>query len=337
MNDTAFEITYDKTGVCNFCRQWESIEDARRSEATLLPWHVRQMKKDGRGKEYDVLLGLSGGVDSSYCLHLVKEQGLRPLCFSIDNGWNNPDADENIMRMVETLKVPFYRYTIDVQKFRELQQAFIDSGTPNVEIPTDHILMASTYEMAHQYGIKWVISGGNHAGEGIMPPSWGYQARDLVFIKDVYRTYTGKKLDGLPMLSLMKFNWYQWIRKIRIFNLLDYYEYRIEDAKRVLKERYGWKEYGEKHCESRFTQWFQNFYLRKIFNIDKRFAHYSSLINSGQMKRADALFKMRAPLSWTDMPFTIPDPFTKRSHYEFRNDEKRWNFFSSVIRGLRRR
>ena len=155
--------------------------------------------------------------------------------------------------MVEALKVPFYRYTIDIEAFRDLQAAFMKAGQKNLEIPTDHILMASSYELASKYGIKTIISGGNWATESIMPMSWGYQPRDLVHIKDIYRKFTGKVLQGLPTCGIIKFNWYKWAKGIRVINLLDYFRYNREEAIKILEKEYGFQPYGEKHCENYFT------------------------------------------------------------------------------------
>lgn len=240
--------------------------------------------RDPKNK-YDVLIGLSGGVDSSYALHKAVQYGLRPLCFSIDTGYNKPAADENIMRLVEGMKVPFYRYTIDLAKFRDLQAAFMRAGVKNIEIPTDHVLMAASYEMAAKYGIKTILSGGNVASESIMPPSWGYNARDLTHIKDIYR----KSLKGLPTCGIWKWNWYRWVKKIKVFYLLDYLFYSRKDAEKFLEEKYGFVSTGEKHEENYFTWWFQNYYLFEKFGIDKRKAHMSSLVNSGQLTRDEAM------------------------------------------------
>lgn len=251
---------------------------------------MKKCEKCGKPKNpYSCLIGLSGGVDSSTALRHAVGFGLRPLCFSVDNGWNDPKADENIMRLVEGLKVPFFRYTIDQKQFHKLQTAFIRAGVPNIEIPTDHILMATTYEMAAKHKIKWVISGGNVATESIMPPSWGYNARDLVHIKAIYKRFTGKKLEGLPMCGLLKWNIYRWWYGIKILYLLDYISYNRQEAIKILEKKFGWKDYYEKHCESVFTCWFQNYYLFEKFCFDKRKAHLSSLINSGQMTRKEAL------------------------------------------------
>lgn len=222
MDGSAKEIALDDNGICNFCHQAQKSLNEIETEKHNILDILLKIKKDGIGKDYDCLIGLSGGVDSSTVLHHAVELGLRPLCFSVDNGWNNPLADENIMKLVEGLKVPFYRYTIDLNKFRELQAAFIKSGVPNIEIPTDHILMTVSYEMADKYGIKWILSGGNVATESIMPPSFGYNARDLTHIKDIYKKFAKKKLIGLPVCGLLKWNYYKWIKGIKTFYLLDY-------------------------------------------------------------------------------------------------------------------
>jgi hypothetical protein len=247
------DIKFDERGICTYCIEFSKKEKIRHIEKNDLPWIIYGLHREGKANTYDCLLGLSGGVDSSLCLHYLVEQELRPLCYQVDNGWNTPEADENVMRMVETLKVPFYRYTIDLEKFRELQTAFIKSGTANIEIPTDHLLMATSYEMARKNNIKYIISGGNLATEGIMPTQWGYQARDKKFIESVYgKTYL-KKISGLPLMSLASYLYHRFLKGIQVINLLDYYEYDRNQAKSLLNEKYGWKDYGDKHGGFRIT------------------------------------------------------------------------------------
>lgn len=280
MDVSAKEIVFTETG-CNFCDAAKlSLEAVKK----LPIKHINGCKQSGK---YDVLLGLSGGVDSSYALHVAVASGLRPLCFSVDTGYNKPDADENIMKLVEGLKVPFIRYTIDLKAFKDLQASFMRSGVKNIEIPTDHVLMAISYELAAKYGIKTILSGGNVATESIMPPSWGYSARDLRHIKDIH-----KGRFGVPSCGLLKWNWYRWVRKIKVFYLLDYLHYNRALAEKELSEKYGFVSTGEKHEENFFTWWFQNFYLFEKFGIDKRKAHYASMIVSGQMTREEALEKL---------------------------------------------
>lgn len=289
MDGSAKEIVLDADGVCNFCYQAQKSLAEVELERHKLPEVIKKIKKDGLVKKYDCLIGLSGGIDSSTTLLKATELGLRPLCFSVDNGYNNPLADENMMRLVEGLKVPFIRYTIDLAKFKDLQSAFIKSGVPNIEIPTDHILMATTYKLANLYKIKWILSGGNVSTESVMPPSWGYNARDLRHIKAIYEQFTGKKLNGLPVCGLIKWNWYKHVKGIKILYILDYLEYNRDKSVKTLEEKFGWKNYYDKHCESYFTMWFQNYFLFEKYGIDKRKAHYSSLINSGQTTRKEAI------------------------------------------------
>lgn len=333
MDVSAKEIVFDSEGVCNFCanaqKMLKEIEGDKAGLQELLDTELR----DAKGK-YDCLIGLSGGVDSSYALHQAVKLGLRPLCFSIDNGWNDPRADENIMRMVETLKVPFFRYTIDLKRFKMLQSAFMMAGVKNLEIPTDHILMASTYEMADKYGIKTIISGGNVTTESIMPASWGYNARDLVHIKAIYKQFCGgRDLAGLPTCSLFQYNVYKWLKGIKTVYLLDYLDYNRDEAIKTLENVYGYKPYGEKHCESVFTWWFQNWYLFTKFGIDKRKAHLSSLINSGQMTREDAMTVLEKNPEYPK--FGIEDKvlgYPRHEYTDYPTDEKLYNFIGKVIK-----
>jgi N-acetyl sugar amidotransferase len=323
MDTTAKEITFDSEGVCSFCHQ---AQKALKEKGGVIP----DMKSKGK---YDVIIGLSGGIDSSYALTKIVELGLRPLCFSVDNGWNDPKADENIMKLVEGLKVPFFRYTIDLDKFKELQGAFLRAGVKNIEIPSDHIIVATAYEMASKYGIKWIVSGGNVETESIMPFSWGYNARDLVHIKDIYKKMTGKKLKGLPTMSLLKFNYYRWIKKIKVINLLDYYNYNRKEAIFELTDKFGYKDYGAKHEESVWTSWFQNFYLFEKWNIDKRKAHLSSLINSGQMTRQEAVQELQKCPVYPKMGIEEKVmKYPKHEYTDYATDEKLYNFICKVVR-----
>lgn len=336
MDRSATEIIFDERGVCNFCHQAQKSLKEIEAEKHTLPGIIEQIKKDGQNNKYDCLIGLSGGVDSSTVLHHAVSFGLRPLCFSVDNGWNDPKADENILRLVEKLKVPFYRYTIDLKIFRELQTAFIKAGQINIEIPSDHILLASSYEMASNYGIKWILSGGNVATEAIMPESWGYQPRDLTHIKSVYRWATGKKLTGLPVCGLLKWNYYRWIKRIKTFYILDYLDYDRAKSIGLLEETYGWKTYHEKHCENTFTWWFQNYYLFEKFGIDKRKAHLSSLINSGQMTRKEALAITQQSPVYPKLGIEGKMKYPKRSYKAFKTDENLWKFLATSVRALKK-
>lgn len=285
MDKSSKEIIFNNEGICNFCIQAQESLKEIEAEKYKLPEIIKLLKKEKNG----VIIGVSGGVDSSLALHYLVENGIKIYAFSMDNGYNLPLADENVLKMVEKLKVPFYRYVTDLGKFKELQSAFMRGGVMNLEAITDHILFAVTYEMAAKNGIKYIISGGNINTESIMPVSWGEDARDLRFIKAVYKKMTGKRLKGLPVLPLWKEQYYRLVKRIKTIRLLDYYDYNRDKAISLLEKEYDYKHYGEKHCENVFTWWYQNFYLFAKYGVDKRKAHFASLINSGQMTRKYAL------------------------------------------------
>ncbi len=287
MDGTAKEIILNENGVCNFCIQAQQALKEIEAEKKNLPKIIERIKKDGEGKDYDCLVGISGGIDSSTALYQAVKLGLRPLAFSMDNGFNK--SDENIMRLVEGLKVPFYRYVLDLVKFRELYSAFTRGGVMNLEAIYDHLLFAATYEVAAKYKIKWILSGGNTTTESVMPNSWGEDPRDLKWIKAVYKQNTGKKLKGLPTISLLEEQYYRLWKQIKFVRLLDYIDYNRGKAIELLNKEYSWQSYGEKHEENYLTQWYQSFYLFEKYNVDKRKAHFSSLINSGQMTRKEAM------------------------------------------------
>ena len=335
MDTSAKEITFDSEGVCSFCKQWEAVEIQRKADMLHpgLAWTLNEIRESGKGKRYDCLLGLSGGVDSAMCLHRLIENGIRPLCFSVDNGFNNPIADENISKMVKKLKVPFYQYPIDIEEFIALQTSFVRAGLANIEIPTDHIIRASAYKMAIKNDIKFIVSGGNHVTEGIMPESWGYDPSDLYHIKYIFKKFMNRKIKGMPTTSLWQYIWYRFVKKIKKINLLDFYEYNRQESIKILEKEYGYIDYGDKHCESDLTKWFQNFYLPVKFGIDKRRPHYSSMINSGQMTRDEALKKLSEPLEYPK--FEIEDKvlaYPKHSYKDYPNQERFTKAISSFYR-----
>ena len=225
MDGSAIEIKYDNEGVCSFCHQAQkALKEIELEKPNLDKW-IKKIKEDGRRNKYDCLIGLSGGVDSSTVLHHAVKLGLQPLCFTMDNGYNDPRADENILRLVETLKVPLYRYVLNINRYEEVRAAYLKAGVVNVEAVYDNLLAGASYQMASEYGIKWILSGGNVASESIMPASWSYRSGDLVNMKDIYRKMTGKKLRAdkdFPLFGTWKFNWYKWVKGIKVFYLLDY-------------------------------------------------------------------------------------------------------------------
>lgn len=323
MDESAKEFETDLEGRCNFCQSYEEKEYKRLIEKQNLPWIIHNIKKEGK-----CLLGLSGGADSSTCLHYLIEQGIKPITFSLNNGWEDKQANENVRKLVEKTGVSHRVYRIKVNKFRKLQEAFMKAGLLNIEICTDHVLMAVTYKLAREYGCKYVISGGNLSTESIMPPSWSHNARDLTHIKDIAKKF-GATTDGLPTISLWQYIRNRFIKGIKIINLLDYYEYDRAKSIEMLKEKYDYIDYGDKHEENPFTQWFQNWYLPDRFGIDKRKAHYSSLIASGQMTRKEAVSKLGDVVKYQDLQFELGVP---KPHSAYKSSEFWWNLLSSLYR-----
>lgn len=326
MNDKCDpEIKFDN-GICNHCYRAEALKNQHRIDKDQLPWVIDQIRKRGKGRTYDCIIGLSGGVDSSYALHILKQHNLRIFAYTIDNGWNTQIADENVMKLVEGLKVPFYRYTIDRKIFRELQAAFINSGVPNAEIPTDHLITTVAWEMARREGVKTIVSGGNWQTESIMPAVFGYSAHDLYHIKQIYKRSTGGNLKGLPTTNLAQYMWYRCVDKIKIVNLLDHCDYNRARAKEELNKLYGWEDYGAKHEESVFTKWFQDVYLPKVHGLDKRRPHLSSMIHSGQMSRQEALNILKTRPDEKVLEYVeLPNPH-KHSDYPDHARLRRWAY-----------
>ena len=324
MDGSDTDIKYDQNGVCNHCLNAQIELKLCEKEKPNLNSTISLIKSSRKG-DYDCLIGLSGGVDSTMALHEAIQLGLKPLVFTMDNGYNDPRADANVLQMVEKLKVPLYRYVLDLEKFRDVQSAYLKAGVVNVEAIYDHLLWGASYEMAEKYGIKWILSGGNTATESIMPKSWSYDSRDLTNMKDIYWQVKGKKLKSkygsFPLVSIWKFNWYRWWKGIKTVYLLDFLDYNREESIKLLQTEYGYTPYGLKHEENTFTSWFQNFYLFEKFGIDKRKAHYSSMINSGQMTKEEALLVI------TDRPIYpglgIEDKvmgYPKRKHEDYKVD-----------------
>jgi N-acetyl sugar amidotransferase len=287
------EITFDENGICSYCKLYQKYQKHNLSTCseTELKKEIKKIKESGKGKKYDCVIGVSGGVDSSFVAYLSKKKfELRPLAVHLDNGWNSEISQANLERLLKKLDIDLYTYVIDWEEFKDLQLSFFKASVLNLENPTDHAIGALMYNTAIERGIKYIIHGGNIHTEGLMPRAWGYDCRDLKYIKSIHKRFGRVELKTFPTLGIWKIAYYTLVKKIRLFPILNYMgDYNKEKTKELLKKEFDWVDYGGKHEESIFTRFYQSYLLPRKFNIDKRKAHYSTLINSGQMTRGEAL------------------------------------------------
>ncbi len=294
-------IIFDENGVCNHCHEFEEITSKRwfpnEVGQKLLESIIEQIKKDGQGKEYDCIIGLSGGVDSSYLALKIKDYGLRPLVIHVDAGWNSELAVWNIEQIVKYCGYELHTRVIDWQEIKDLQVAYLKSGVANQDVVQDHAFFASLYHYTTKNKIKYVISGGNIATESVFPESWHHSAMDAINLRAIHKKFGQCKLKDYETISFFQYYfYYPFVKKMKTIRPLNYMNYDKVHALQELKAVVGYKEYGRKHGESRFTKFFQNHYLPTKFNIDKRRAHLSSEILSGLITRDQALIELEKPL-----------------------------------------
>lgn len=299
MDTTDPDILFDAAGVCNHCRDFDANiqpnwhPDAK--GAGLLETQIRKIQADGRNQRYDCILGISGGVDSSYLATRMVDWGLRPLLVHVDTGWNSELAVRNIEIITSHLGLALHTVVIDWEEMRDLQIAFLNSQVPNQDIPQDHAFAASLFRAAKIHRIKYIISGSNFATESVLPVAWGHDAMDSTQIRDIHRKFGTRKLLKYPLLSFRDYQ-VRMHGKVKIVSPLNYIEYNRSDAITKLKTTIGWKYYGGKHYESIWTKWFQAHFLPIKYGYDKRKAHLSSLIVAGSLDRSSALKQLNEPL-----------------------------------------
>ena len=301
MDDSAEEFELLESGGCNFCSaaksRYSSIVREGHEGGLRMAEQIRFLKETGKGKEYDAVIGLSGGVDSSYAALLASRQGLRLLAVHCDAGWNSEIAVGNIKSICSRLNIHLVTVVVNWEEMRDAQAAFFRASVPNCDIPQDHAILASNNRVAAKFGIRNFISGGNYSCESIIPASWVYDARDLKHLRAVTRKFSGRKLRDFPQMS-----WIQgylilpFLKGVRSYRILNDIEFDKDQAKAEISEELGWKDYGGKHHESVYTKFFQSYYLPEKFGIDKRKAHLSSMIVSGQIDRSQALAELQKPL-----------------------------------------
>ena len=292
-------IFFDGNGICNHCSRYKELLNTRVSTPENRERDFKELiskiKLSGSGKEYDCLVGVSGGVDSTYVAYLAKKNGLRPLAVHFDNGWNSELAVNNIQKILDTLDIDLVTVVIDWEEFKDLQISFLKASVPDGEIPTDHGIDATVWRQADKFNIKYVLSGMNFMTESISVPSWAYGHSDWKYIKNIHKRFGTHRLKTFPHFSFSYLFYVNIIKRIRIVSFLNYIDYNKDITKKFLIKELGWIDYGGKHFESIYTRFFQGVVLPKKFGIDKRIGHLSDLINAGQLTKKEAVEELKKP------------------------------------------
>jgi len=306
-------IRFDEEGRCNHCqeliKQLADQPTLEKRKASLFQL-ADTIKKKGLKNQYDCIIGLSGGVDSSYlAYYITKELDLKPLAVHLDNGWNSELAVKNIENITQKLDIDLFTHVVDWEEFKAIQLSYIRASVIDIEVVTDQAIRNTLIKQALKFNIPFILSGNNLRTEGILPNSWIFNKSDQVNLKDIYTTYGSGKFETYPRLSDWEMVKVRKMNKVNRINILDYIEFNKDEAKGLIISKLEWKDYGGKHYESIFTRFYQGYILPKKFDVDKRKAHLSSLIASGQITRNEALEELNTP------PY--PDPELERSDYEF--------------------
>jgi len=302
MDTTDSMIVFDDKGVCDHCNtfykkvlpNWHTDDRGRQALQKI----VEKIKKEGQGKDFDCIIGMSGGIDSSYLTYIAKEKlGLRPLVFHVSTGWDTQFAVNNIEKIVDNLGLDLYTEVIDWEEMRDLQLAFFKSGVPHIDAPQDHACFAVVYKFASKYRVKYILTGGNYSTECIRNPmEWMYYQSDLTQLKDIHKKFGQHPLKKFPLTSILWHKVYlRYIKGITVVKPLDYVPYIQKDAIQLLVDRFGWQEYPQKHFESILTRFYESYWLPKRFGYDTRKVQYSSLILTKQITREEALEKLSHP------------------------------------------
>lgn len=301
MDTSDAEIVFDEAGVCNHCHKFDSLQSAQLFSGVdgqqRLAEIVDQIKREGADKEYDCIIGLSGGVDSSFLALKVKDLGLRPLVVHVDAGWNTELAVSNIEKVIKYCGYDLHTHVMNWEEVRDLQLAYMKAAVANQDVPQDHAYFSSMYHFAVKNDIRYILSGGNLATEAVFPEGWHGSAMDAINLHAIHNKYGARPLRDYKTISFFEYYfWYPFVKGMRTVRPLNYMDYDKGVAESYLRETIGYRSYARKHGESAFTKLFQNYYLPTKFGYDKRKLHYSSMILSRQMTREQAMAKLAEPL-----------------------------------------
>lgn len=298
MDSTFPSIRFNDRGICNYCREYEDlIQDlpSRDESGLALTSVIRAIADAGKGKAYDCVIGLSGGIDSTYAAYIARNNGLRLLGVHLDNGWNDPVADVNVKSTANTLDIELVTINVNELEFHDLQLSFLRASVPGIEIPTDHAIRSVLYRETCRRGLRYAIAGGNVETEGILPRNLSWNWRDARYIRGIHKRFGSQSISSYPLMTMSRFLFYRYLQRISMVRLLNYVPFNKEDAKAKMRKEIGWNDYGPKHFESVFTRFYQAYILPRKFGIDKRKAHLSTLIMSCQISREEAVRALESP------------------------------------------
>jgi N-acetyl sugar amidotransferase len=297
MDTTDPQITFDSTGRCCHCTQYleRRAKHSYRGKESEDALHrlLENIARAGRGKKYDCVIGVSGGVDSSYLAYIIKQHGLRPLAVHMDNGWNSEKAVVNIKNIARKLGIDYESYVLNWEEFKNLQLAFLKASVPEAETPTDVAIPAALHSVAARHGIKYILSGGNLATEGILPKSWHYDVRDLKYFNYILDTFGSRRPKTFPTFGYRTEIFYKVVQGMWMVYPLNYVRFIKNEAIQLLKEKFDWKPHGGKHHESTYTKFIQSYYLYEKFKIDYRRATFSTQICTGEIDRDQAVEQLK--------------------------------------------
>lgn len=355
LDTSVASLTFDADGVCSYCKESSTRRvNALDPAARDAEFHriVGDIKRAGRRSRYDCVIGVSGGLDSSYAALVAVRNGLRPLAVHVDNGWNTELAVKNIESIVRGLRLDLVTNVIDWEEFRGIQLSLLRAGVVDLELVSDHAIIAGMYHAARRHRIRYIVTGDNSATEATLPPGWNHRKTDLRNIRAINRAYERATMRTFPKLSTIGMALHNRLLKIRYVGILSYVDFRKEAAMVELERELGWRRYAAKHFESVITRFYQGYILPTKFGIDKRRFHYSLLIQSGQMTREEALADLEKPpydpklaeadkiyvckkfgISTTEFDRLMRQ--SPRSHYEYPSDDKLVGTLLGVLHGLR--
>lgn len=359
MDTTADEITFDENSFCNFCTEYlkrpgeeKGLSDKKKDTLEQL---LEKVQSQGKGKDYDCLVGISGGIDSSYALYMIKKLGLRPLVVHLDNCWNDELANHNIKNLVQKLGIELYTHRVDWPEFRDLQLSFFKAHVLDIEILTDNALAAFLYSIAKKHGLKFILAGTNTSTEGMrVPKGWNWFKYDAKNIRNIHKKLGALKIKTIPFsIGTMDYIKYKFVNGIKWVSFLDYVDYNKSNAIEILKKEIDFQPYPYKHYESLFTRFYQGYILPRKFKIDKRKLHFSNLICSGQITREEALEQMKHPpypneqilrddiehflkkMNWTEIQLEEYLSVPAISHEYYGTEKPTFDFYVKVSKWLR--